>query len=976
VSKEGTQDRESVRTILDVSGVDPVGLDTDPLDWAAHQATGVGVQIGRYHVLARVGAGGMGVVYAAYDPDLDRRVAIKLLHSDTSTVGSFSDGRSMLLREAKAMAKLSHPNVVTVHDVGVHSGNVFVAMEFVQGETVAEWIASEPRPWAQVVRVFAAAARGLAAAHDAGLVHRDFKPANVLLAKDGAVKVTDFGLARWRDDAARERGPTEAAAIVAAAIASGGATIDRRTQAGLVMGTPAYMAPEQHLGLPIDARSDQFSYSIALYEALYGARPFTSAAPSALAMDIVEGRVPEAPAGSKVPAWLRELVLRGLEPDPELRHPSMAAIITLLERDPTAARRRRLAAVGGVGLFGAAAFGVYTIGPQATQCADMGEHLVGVWDSDTRDAVRSAIFATGVGFAQSTWDRVAKSVDGYTDEWTTQRTDACTATRVRGEQSEALLDLRMACLDGCLRSVRALVSVLSDADETVVGNAVVTAGGLPPVATCADTKALLDDEPTPDDPRLRDSLAQLDQRLADADLRGRAGKYPEALALARTVADDAQVLGFAPMNARALKRRGWLEHTNGDDASAEASLVSAYFHAVRLRDDALAGQAAIELVTVVGEFLHRAADGRRWAEHGAAHADAEGDPALQAAVSHALAGVALREGKYDEAEVLASTSLRLREDLLEAGDDDVLASLNMLGLIAIETGKFDVARTHFERMIALAEPRLGPDHPELAKPMNNLANIAWREGKYDQAKASFERALQLQRAALGEGHRNVAQLENNLAAVAMSTGHHDEAEERFERALAIWRAALGDEHPLVADALNNLAVVSVARGDFDKACANDEKALAIREKTMPADHPGLAQNLVNLGTDYYRVGRYAEARALHERGLAVYEKKLDPSHDDIALALTALSNDLIALREIDRALPMLERAYRLRKDAEIDPVELAATRWSLARALDGTSVGRDRARARGFAQQARDVFAATPTATDNPLAAIDAWLRR
>jgi tetratricopeptide (TPR) repeat protein len=974
VSEEGTQDRGAVHTMLDVSGDDPAGLDIDRLERDARVMEG----IGRYHILSRVGAGGMGVVYAAYDPDLDRRVAIKLLHNDTSEPGSRSDGRSMLLREAKAMAKLSHPHVVAVHDVGVHGGAVYVAMEYVHGQTVAEWIAGGARAWPEVVRVFIAAARGLAAAHAAGLVHRDFKPANVLLANDGAVKVSDFGLARWRDDAQRDRGPTEEAAIVRAAIASGsgGSSHDPPTQAGVVMGTPAYMAPEQHLGLPIDARSDQFSFCVALHEALYGTRPFTSAAPSALAMDIVEGRVPEAPAGTKVPTWLREVLLRGLEPDPELRHPSMNAIIALLERDPSARRRRMGFMAGGVGLVGVATLGVLMVGPRATPCGDMGAHLVGVWDSDTREQVQSAIFATGVGFAQSTWERVERRLDEYTDAWLAQRTDACVATRVRGDQSEALLDLRMACLDGRLRGVRALVTVLAEADETVVGNAVVATAGLAPLAACEDTEAVRKGGHTPDDPQLRDSLAQLDQRLADAEQRGHAGKYPEALALARTVVEDAEAIGFAPMIARASRRRGWLEHTNGDDPRAEETLSAAYFQAVRLRDDALAGQAAIELVTVVGEFLHRADDGRRWAEHAAAHADASGDAVQQAAVAHALAGVALREGKYDEAERLASAALRQREELLGEDDEDLLASLNTLGLVAIETGKFADARNYFERMIALAEPTLGADHPELAKPMNNLANIAWREGKYEQAKASFERALQLQRAALGDDHRNVAQLENNLAAVALSTGHHAEAEERFERALAIWRAALGDDHPLIADALNNLAVVAVARGKPDLARERDEHALAIREKTMPPDHPGLAQNLINLGTDYYRLGRYAEARVLHERGLAIYEKKLDPSHDDIALGLTALANDMMELGDVDDALPMLERAHAMRKDAEIDPVELAGTRWSLARALHDAKTGRDPARARALAQQAREVFAAAPTATDNPLVAIEAFLAR
>ena len=989
MSEVGTQDRGAVNTMVDASSDDAREL-SDGAAYDRAPSLERGAQIGRYHVLARIGAGGMGVVYAAYDSDLDRRVAIKLLHRDALGSSPMGDGRASLMREAQAMAKLSHPNVVAVHDVGMHAGAVFMAMEFVQGVTVAEWIGQSARAWPEVRKVFIAAARGLAAAHDAGLVHRDFKPANVMLAEDGGVKVADFGLARRRDEARGDeaRGDdstgggnaspspaTDAVAIVpgsaSVVVASRSGASD--TQAGAVVGTPAYMAPEQHLALPIDGRTDQFSYCIAFHEALYGRRPFTSRAPSALALDAVEGRIPDPPVGSKVPAWLREIVLRGLEPDPQRRYPSMAALLVDLERDPNAVRRKRLFAGGAVAAIVAAAIALKVGTPQA-QCTEMSQHLVGVWDEARSEQIREAVFALGVGFAQSTWDRVEHGLDDYTEKWVAARHDACTATRVRGEQSAALMDLRMECLDGRLRSVRALVEVVGEADATVLSNAVVMVNGLPELAPCADTKALRDQQARPSDPTTLTALDVLDQKIADAEQLERAGKYPEALAVARDVADAAEPLGFAPMTARAWRRLGALEHVNGAVASAEATLRKAYFLAVRHHLDQLAAQSAAELVTIVGEVQLHPVDGRLWAEHAGAYAEALGDVLIQATVIHSLAGVALREGKYDEARELAARGLALREAKLGAEHDSVLASVNTLGLIAIETGDFDQARAYFGRALTIAERTYGADHPELGKPINNLANIAWREGKYDQAKADFERALVLQRAALGPEHRNVAQLENNLAAVAMSTGHHQEAQLRFERALEIWRKVLGPEHPMVADALNNLAVVAVARGDFEQGREFDERALAIREKTMAADHPALAQNYGNLGTDLYRLGRVTEAQALHERALAIYEKKLDPSHDDIAMMLTALGADLLALDQPDRALPLLERAFALRVDAQIDPVELASTHWSLAQALFAAVQGRDRKRALELAQRARAAFAAMPESTDNALAQIDVWL--
>jgi hypothetical protein len=272
---------------------------------------GRGATVGRYVILDPVGAGGMGVVYAAYDPELDRRVALKLLSPGRS---GGEPGRLRLLREAQALARLAHPNVVTVHDAGTFGERVFVALELVEGETLRRWLRAEPRPWREVLARFLPAGRGLAAAHAAGLVHRDFKPENVLLGQDGRVRVADFGLAKALEE------PEEAW--------------------GAAPGTPAYMAPEQRRGMAADARSDQFSFCVALHEALYGERPSAR----------------ETPAGTQVPGWLRDVVLRGLKANPEERYPAMDDLLRDLERDPAAVRRRWLAAAAIVilagGLFG------------------------------------------------------------------------------------------------------------------------------------------------------------------------------------------------------------------------------------------------------------------------------------------------------------------------------------------------------------------------------------------------------------------------------------------------------------------------------------------------------------------------------------------------------------------------------------------------------------------------------------------------
>ena len=301
------------------------------------------VRIGRFVVLKRLGEGGMGVVYAAYDSELDRKIAIKLLHPEASIDGSTDQATARLMREAQALARVSHPNVVQIYEVGAHGSEVYVAMEFVDGVTLSEWLSStKDPPWREVLDVFIPAGRGLAAAHAKKLVHRDFKPANVLVAEDGQVRVLDFGLAR------RVRSPRAASDLTKTNTQSGASNLNLTiTNAGVRLGTPAYMAPEQHLGDDVDARTDQFCFCIALYEALYGQRPFPGNNMTALAMNVTQGKMHRAPKGSKVPDWLRRIVVRGLEVDPENRWPSMEALLEQLGRDPGAKRRRMWLILGG-----------------------------------------------------------------------------------------------------------------------------------------------------------------------------------------------------------------------------------------------------------------------------------------------------------------------------------------------------------------------------------------------------------------------------------------------------------------------------------------------------------------------------------------------------------------------------------------------------------------------------------------------------
>jgi len=314
----------------------------------------VGDRIGRYVVLGRLGQGGMGVVLSAYDPQLDRKVAIKLLRTGTGL--ATAEARARMIREAKAIAQLSHPNVVAVYDVGTADpGDVYIAMEFVEGDTLTAWKARWDRPWREVLDVFLQAGRGLAAAHGAGLLHRDFKPDNVLVGADGRVRVGDFGLAR------SAVGPDDGATppiVVSAALAGS------LTATGTIVGTPRYMAPETLRGKPSDARSDQFSFAVALYESLFDKHPIDGET----AVAIVERGAVAAPPpeGHKVPAGIVRAVMRGLEDQPTKRFPAMVAMIAELTPPPVRAPRRVLIAVGAAVLAaGAAGAAVLTRGDGA-----------------------------------------------------------------------------------------------------------------------------------------------------------------------------------------------------------------------------------------------------------------------------------------------------------------------------------------------------------------------------------------------------------------------------------------------------------------------------------------------------------------------------------------------------------------------------------------------------------------------------------
>ncbi|HET9449728.1 MAG TPA: serine/threonine-protein kinase, partial [Aggregicoccus sp.] len=427
-----------------------------------------GTPLGRYLILERLGAGGMGEVYAAFDPQLNRKVALKLLLPGGNPEMQ-AEARLRLLREAQAMARLSHPNVIPVYDLGEFGERVFVAMELIEGRTLRRWLQETPRSWREVVEVLSAAGRGLAAAHAAGLVHRDFKPDNVLLGRDERVYVLDFGLAVGRGAEGEGAASAQEMAAVPAPHETLGTPAPRATprgppntppgtprtplgtppaplgtpaaplgtpvtRRGAILGTPGYMAPEQYRGEVASPAADQFGFCATLYLALYGSRAFAGDNAAALFHAAREGRVQPPPAGTRVPAWVHQVVVRGLSPSPTARFASMEALLEALQKDPARRRRRLLLTAGASALLLAGAgFTVHTARERATRCEGAAARLVDVWDEGRKDAIAGAFSATGVPYAARAWQGASEALDGYAAAWVAMQTQACEATRVRGE---------------------------------------------------------------------------------------------------------------------------------------------------------------------------------------------------------------------------------------------------------------------------------------------------------------------------------------------------------------------------------------------------------------------------------------------------------------------------------------------------------------------------------------------------------------
>ncbi|KIG13315.1 High-affnity carbon uptake protein Hat/HatR [Enhygromyxa salina] len=949
-----------------------------------------GQEVGRYVVLERLGAGAMGVVFAAYDPELDRRVAVKLLRPRGRDQAS---ARARLVREAQVLAKLADPNVVTVHDVGDHAGQVFVAMEYVRGVTLDERVAGTEH-WKSTLELLLQAGRGLAAAHEAGLVHRDFKPHNVMVSDKGRVRVMDFGLARV--DAAPDPSAGAGAGVgvpgdgdgdgddVAGTTAKGSLSQSGTiTRAGALMGTPAYMAPEQFAGCPADAASDQFAFCVTCFELLYGERPYRGETVPEIAAAVTLGEVVPRPAGTRVPAWIHRIIVRGLSRDPAMRWPSMRELIAALERDPSVTRTRWLTVIAVTLAVGVAIFGQYQASDHGKQtdravqfCAGLDQHLVGVWDPERRAATRAALLATELVYASATWERVEAGLDAWSTAWVEHRRDACRATHVRKEQSEQVLDLRVKCLDERLRDFRATVELLAHADATVAERAVEFVGALPSVDACADVARLRARVPPPTDPKIASRITRLEDDLARARAAYRAGKYSDGAALAEPILVEARELGYPPFLARALGVVGILRQQLDPSGDAATLLDEGYMLFVANNMTAEASEVASYAAKLIGYGLGRHAEGLTWARHAEALARAAQNDVLLAAAFAAQGEVLNAQGRPHEALEAHQRALELREQVLGPRHRLVAHSWSSLGTAAGADGDHAAAMRHQERALELVREALGAEHPEVADVLNNMGNAAYALGDLDRAIELYTQSLQIRERALGSEHVEVADVLSNLGNARAERGEAEQARALLERALAIREATLDPNHPDVGASLSNLGVVVLDGGEIEAARELFRRAVQVKELALGPDHPGLASALTNLAVTEAQLGNFVDASARLTRALQIREAALGPDHPKLAFTLDGIGEMNMLMGEPAQAVAPLERALALRSAQAGDPKLLAKSRFDLAKALwaSGRPRSPQRVRARALAEQAEVGLAKAGEGAASMLAEVRQWL--
>jgi tetratricopeptide (TPR) repeat protein len=900
---EQAMDLESADTVVSAGATADLtrrlGPDPKPAD-----------EIGRYQLRRILGKGGMGTVFSAHDPELDRTVALKLLRR-ANTRDEKSEAR--LLREARALAALSHPNVVEIFDVGSDLAGLYIAMEQIDGPDVRVWLGEQPRTWQEIVTVFRQAGRGLEAAHAVGIVHRDFKPSNVLLPRDGEAKVADFGLARGMGGTSRiSTDPSRSASLSSPEVVSD-ALAEDVTHRDEVVGTPVYMAPEQFRHGQVEAAADQYSFCASLYHCLFGRHPYDAEGFMGIRNAVLGGLVVPPPRDTDIPGWLTAVVMRGLARDPDDRYPSMHELLVGLEGP----RRRGWWALGAVAAMGTAAVAFAAFERPLEPC-DADAAWAQTWSDRSAGDVAAGIASVGRAYADDVASRVDGVLEQYGSRWKKAYAQGCQA----GAASEAS-DVSMACLRRQRDQIDTVLDKLEEGHAPVVRRASQILGSLPDPGSCLEPEQT---SVAPKEAELQDVLAHARFDLVLAENR-------QSRDRANNVVEQARQAGLQRLEADGLLVRGRAEETLGHLDEAERDYEQSFWLAQRLEATGTAVRTAAALMTLLGN-RGRLDDAEGWARHVESllprlpDADEErGD------YYDRRAGLYGRAGDFEAA---VDTRRRALEILTKAegpDDPDVATVLANLGRDLRAAQRYAEAEQALDRAHDILSEQLGPRHPEVGRARVGLGVLASVQRQYPQAREHFEHAVELYEDGYGPNAPQLVGVLTNLGNVYNALDLQTQSLAAHQRALDILEEIHGPDDLQLSAPLHNAAYALDALGRRSEALAYHRRALAIESSVLGADHVEVAISKVILGSVVAKEEDYAQAQRLADEALPVLVDKLGQDHFIVGIGRSTRARALAGLGDADGAIAGYEEALAALGGPEVDPEDRARAELALAKLI-------------------------------------------
>ncbi len=907
-------------------------------DRPANRVFQIGSQISRYVIVGELGAGGMGRVYRAYDPDLDRAVAIKILHPRANRLDHLR-----LVREAQAIARVNHPNVVSVYDVGVDDRLVFVAMQLISGVTLKEWLRHKPTQ-AEVLAIFEQAGSALAAAHATGIIHRDFKPSNVMIDREGVARVVDFGLAL----AISEEGTT--LREVRAALAHGAGELDERiTETGCTLGTRGYIAPELFGGGEADARTDQYSFSVSLFQALTGGLPAAGARSAS-----------ESLHRAHVPRWLVELVVRGLDPAPEQRYPDMQALLDDLRRYRR--KPRWHAAVLGAGMITVAFLSLLLFGSREHDsfCESAGTELSASWNPATRENIRAAFARLDLPVAQDAWVRVENVLDGYATTWSKKRRLACENRKDTSELVETTAHWR--CLDRRRDEFVELVTILADADREVLARAVQSANQLLPLSLCDRVVGARDNQ----------SLGEHEAVLARVGALLDFGRLEEARVLLEPLYAQARASNNALFLSRVLMLKGRLSAAREQFDEATRAFEDAAAAADEAGADAVRLRAYASLMSLdAGTW----ADAKRFNDYERAAqtvlARTGEDPLGQMELLSARATRAFARHEFRSGVELAKQAQRLQNQWLPPGHRDHIQTRLLLGKFHGQLGDWNAAWAEAAQAEELARQTLGNTHPELAHIWIFQSRVQRFRGDSLQAEQLARQALEMLENFYQPRDGRIIAARTALADALYEQHRLSEVVELHKGSLELERGRPPGEVSQIGQVLMRLALAMAVSGDGKGAEPYARRAVALFEGSHGSEHPAYAIALNMLGATLRHQKRWAESLETYRRTLAIFRHH-DPEHPEQVQSVRHIAQSLIALERSREGLTELERTLVLTRKIVLAPRFVGDVEFYTAHALH--DAGGDPERVLALARSAAARYREAEQEQD--LREIRTWFRR